>query len=196
MTVAAAAAPSMFAVFRRRDFSLLWLAQLVSTAGSGLTDLAAGIYVWRQTQSTLAVGLTLMVTAVPSLIVGLLAGVYVDRHDRQRIMVWTCLSQAVVVGLIAVVIGIDTIALAGLYLLLFLNAGHQAVLRSCARQPDPRDRERRGARGCELVPVDRVVRLDGRRVRRRRSAGGHCRPDVGVHHRRRDLPLRGRAASA
>jgi CRP-like cAMP-binding protein/sugar phosphate permease len=123
MTVAAAAAPSMFAVFRRRDFSLLWLAQLVSTAGSGLTDLAAGIFVWRQTQSTLAVGLTLMVTAVPSLIVGLLAGVYVDRHDRQRIMVWTCLTQAVVVGLIAVVIGIDTIALVGLYLLLFLNAG-------------------------------------------------------------------------
>src|SRR6476620_12041307 len=123
MTVAAAAAPSMFAVFRRRDFSLLWLAQLVSTAGSGLTDLAAGIFVWRETQSTLAVGLTLMVTAVPSLIVGLLAGVYVDRHDRQRIMVWTCLTQAVVVGLIAVVIGIDTIALVGLYLLLFLNAG-------------------------------------------------------------------------
>ena len=47
MTVAAAAAPSMFAVFRRRDFTLLWIAQLVSTAGSGLTDLAAGIYVWR-----------------------------------------------------------------------------------------------------------------------------------------------------
>ena len=54
---------------------------------------------------------------------GLLAGVYVDRHDRQRIMVWTCLTQAVVVGLIAVVIGIDAIALPGLYLLLFLNAG-------------------------------------------------------------------------
>jgi CRP-like cAMP-binding protein/sugar phosphate permease len=123
MTVAAAAAPSMFAVFRRRDFSLLWLAQLVSTAGSGLTDLAAGIYVWRETESTLAVGLTLMVTAIPSLIVGLLAGVYVDRHDRQRIMVWTCLTQAVVVGFIAIVIGIDVIALPGLYLLLFLNAG-------------------------------------------------------------------------
>src|SRR6478752_6031692 len=107
MTVAAAAAPSMFAVFRRRDFSLLWLAQLFSTAGSVLTDLAAGIFVWRQTQSTLAVGLTLMVTAVPSLIVGLLAGVYVDRHDRRRIMIYTCIIQAVAVGLIAVVIGIE-----------------------------------------------------------------------------------------
>jgi CRP-like cAMP-binding protein len=124
MTAAAIApAPSMFAVFRKRDFTLLWLAQLVSTAGSALTSLAAGIFVWRVTQSTLAVGLTLMVTAIPSLIVGLLAGVYVDRHDRRRIMIWTCLVQAVVVGMIAVVIDIEAIALAGLYVLLMADAG-------------------------------------------------------------------------
>jgi CRP-like cAMP-binding protein/sugar phosphate permease len=120
---AAAAPASMFAVFRKRDFSLLWLAQLISTAGSSLTDLAAGIYVYRVTESALAVGLTLMVTAVPSLVVGLLAGVYVDRHDRKRILMATCLIQAVVVALLAAVIGIDAIALPGLYLLLFLNAG-------------------------------------------------------------------------
>jgi len=45
MAQAGAAAPSMFAVFRKRDFSLMWLAQLVSTIGSSLTDLAAGILV-------------------------------------------------------------------------------------------------------------------------------------------------------
>ncbi len=125
MSAAAAPAPtpSMFGVFRRRDFTLLWLAQLVSTAGSALTDLAAGIFVWRATESALAVGLTLMVTAVPSLVVGLLAGVYVDRHDRRRIMIGTCLVQAVAVGLLAVVIGIDSIALVGLYVLLLFNAG-------------------------------------------------------------------------
>src|SRR6478735_2200332 len=113
----------MFAVFRRRDFSLLWLAQLISTAGSSLTDLAAGIWVYRETHSALAVGLTLMATAIPSLIVGLLAGVYVDRHDRQRIMMVTCLVQAVIVGLIAFVIGLSSIALVGLYVLLLANAG-------------------------------------------------------------------------
>lgn len=117
------AAPSMFAVFRKRDFSLLWLAQLISTAGSALTDLAAGIYVFRITGSALAVGLTLMVTAVPSLVVGLLAGVFVDRHDRKQILIVTCLIQAVIVGLIAVVIGIDALAIPGLYALLLLNAG-------------------------------------------------------------------------
>ena len=124
MTAASApAAPSMFAVFRKRDFSLLWTAQLISTAGSALTDLAAGIYVFRVTGSALAVGLTLMVTAIPSLIVGLLAGVFVDRHDRKRIMIATCLIQAVAVALIAVVLGIEAIAVPGLYLLLLVNAG-------------------------------------------------------------------------
>src|SRR5918994_4596879 len=116
-------APSMFSVFRKRDFSLLWTAQLISTAGSALTDLAAAIFVFRLTGSALAVGLTLMVTAIPGLVVGLLAGVYVDRHDRKRILMYTCLIQAVIVALLAVVIGIDAIALPGLYVLLLINAG-------------------------------------------------------------------------
>jgi CRP-like cAMP-binding protein/sugar phosphate permease len=121
MTAAAAPAPSMFAVFRRRDFSLLWLAQLISTAGSSLTDLAAGIWVYRETESALAVGLTLMATAVPSLVVGLLAGVYVDRHDRKRILVVTCLIQSVIVGILALAVEMDSIV--GLYALILVNAG-------------------------------------------------------------------------
>ena len=121
MSAAAAPAPSMFAVFHRRDFSLLWLAQLISTAGSSLTDLAAGIWVYRETGSALAVGLTLMATAIPSLVVGLLAGVYVDRHDRKRILVVTCLVQSVIVGFIALIVEMDSIV--GLYALLLLNAG-------------------------------------------------------------------------
>jgi len=123
MTAASVPAPSVFAVFRKRDFSLLWLAQLISTAGSALTDLAAAIFVFRVTGSALAVGLTLMVTAIPSLIVGLLAGVFVDRHDRKRILIWTCLLQAVIVGSIALVLGVDSIAIVGLFALLLLNAG-------------------------------------------------------------------------
>ena len=121
MSTAVAPAPSMFAVFRRRDFSLLWLAQLISTAGSSLTDLAAGIWVYRETGSALAVGLTLMATAVPSLVVGLLAGVYVDRHDRKKILVVTCLVQSVIVGFIALTVEMDSII--GLYALILLNAG-------------------------------------------------------------------------
>ena len=40
----------MFAIFRKRDFSLMWSAQLVSTIGEALTDLAAAILIFRHHQ--------------------------------------------------------------------------------------------------------------------------------------------------
>lgn len=89
--------PSPYAVFRNRNFSLLWTAQLVSTAGNALTELAAGILVFRITGSALSVGLMLMATAAPTLLIGLFAGVYVDRADRKRIMVGADLIRAAVV---------------------------------------------------------------------------------------------------
>jgi len=91
---------SAFSVFRNRDFSYLWIAQLVSTIGSSLTSLAASILVFRETGSALSVGLMLMATAGPSVLVGLVAGVYVDRFDRKRIMVVSDLIRAVMVVLI------------------------------------------------------------------------------------------------
>jgi MFS family permease/CRP-like cAMP-binding protein len=88
MTIRASSArPSAFAVFRRRNFTLLWVAQFISTMGSGLTAIAASILVYRLTGSALSVGLMLLATALPGLFVGLIAGVFVDRFDRKRIMI-------------------------------------------------------------------------------------------------------------
>ncbi len=92
--------PSPFAVLRRRNFGLMWTGQLVSTIGSALTSLAASILVYRLTGSALSVGLMLMATAAPSLLVGLVAGVFVDRSDRKRMMIIADISRAVLVFLI------------------------------------------------------------------------------------------------
>ena len=93
----APAAVSPFAVFRNRNFTLLWSAQLVSTIGSALTSLAASILVYRATGSALSVGLMLMATVAPSILLGLIAGVFVDRLDRKRIMLAADLIRAVLV---------------------------------------------------------------------------------------------------
>jgi CRP-like cAMP-binding protein/sugar phosphate permease len=103
--------PSMFAIFRKRDFRFLWTGQLVSTIGSSLTDLAAGILIFERTHSALAVGLMLMATAIPSLIVGLIAGVFVDRFDRKKIMIASDLIRAGLVVSIPFLIQIDILLL-------------------------------------------------------------------------------------
>src|SRR5512146_1510321 len=95
MAVAAQASLSPFSVFRNRNFSLMWSGQFVSTMGSALTSLAASIYVYRLTGSALSVGLMLMATAAPSLLVGLFAGVFVDRYDRKKIMIAADVARGV-----------------------------------------------------------------------------------------------------
>src|SRR5512136_3331930 len=104
------ASPSPFAIFRHRNFSLMWTGQLVSTIGSALTSLAASILVYRETGgSALSVGLMLMATTAPGLLVGLVAGVFVDRYDRRRIMIAADLLRAVLVFLIPVLVPYSTV---------------------------------------------------------------------------------------
>jgi MFS family permease len=110
----------MFAIFKKRDFSLMWTAQLVSTIGSALTDLAAAILVFRITNSALSVGLTLLVTALPTLFVGLFAGVFVDRFNRKRILLASDLFRGLLVLSIPFVV--SQVGIAGLYVVLFLAA--------------------------------------------------------------------------
>ncbi|MBF8289184.1 MAG: transporter [Chloroflexi bacterium] len=110
----------MFAIFRKRDFSLMWSAQLISTIGSALTDLAAAILIFRYTGSAFAVGAALMVTAAPTLLVGLFAGVVVDRFDRKRIMLVSNLLCAAII--VAIPYSVEAFGVFALYPLLFLSA--------------------------------------------------------------------------
>ena len=118
MTVAVSSRPlSPFSVFRNRSFTLMWTGQLISTAGSALTSLAAGILVYRLTGSALSVGLMMMATAVPTLFVGLIAGVFVDRYDRRNIMIAADLIRGALVLLIPFLIPAN---IAWLYILVAL----------------------------------------------------------------------------
>ncbi len=132
----AARRPSTFSVFRKRDFRLLWSAQLVSTIGTALTDLAAGILVFRVTGSAAAVGLMFVATSVPTLLIGLVAGVFVDRYDRRKIMIAADVLRAAIVVSIPFLIGPDGRNLPFLYIAValvstisqFFNPANDAVL--------------------------------------------------------------------
>jgi len=133
MTHSTSASPSPFAVFRNRNFSLLWTGQLISTIGSALTSLAASIYVYRLTGSALSVGLMLMATAAPSLVVGLCAGVFVDRYDRKKIMITADILRAILILLVPILVPLNVIWLYVIVMLTiaigqFFDPAHESVL--------------------------------------------------------------------
>lgn len=135
MAISTPAEPQLspFAVFRNRNFTKMWTGQLISTMGSALTSLACSILIFRLTNSAMSVGLMLMATAAPSLVVGLFAGVIVDRYDRKKIMIASDLIRAVLVLLIPFLIPLNIIWLYVIVILTsaikqFFDPAHESVL--------------------------------------------------------------------
>jgi MFS family permease len=95
------------------------VAQFISTAGSGLTVIAASILVYRETGSAASVGLVMIASAVPSLFIGLVAGVFVDRYDRKRIMVASEVLRALLIASVPLLL---TVNVAWLYILIALSS--------------------------------------------------------------------------
>ncbi|HLF87425.1 MAG TPA: MFS transporter [Anaerolineales bacterium] len=141
MTTATAQPHSAFSIFRNRSFTLMWIGQLVTEMGTSLTALASSIYVYKITGSALNVGLMMMASAAPSLVVGLIAGVFVDRYDRKRIMMGSDLIRAVLIAAIPFLLPVNV---AWLYILVmlsaavgqFFNPAHASVLPEIATEEE------------------------------------------------------------
>ena len=121
-------------VLRIPAYRRLWLGQLVSEAGDGLTNLALLLLVNHLTGSTAAIAAMAICLAIPPLTIGLFAGAYVDRADRRRIMLASDLLRA------ATVLGFVFVGSADELWLLFILAFVQASVgtfftpaRACAQ---------------------------------------------------------------
>lgn len=67
-------------------FALIWLGQLVSLIGSGLTSFALGVWVYQSTGSATQYALISFFTFLPRFVLSPVAGVLVDRWNRRRVM--------------------------------------------------------------------------------------------------------------
>lgn len=88
------------AALRRPVFVALWLSEALSLVGDRLIVVALVMLVYECTRSPAAVGILMMLKAIPSLAMGSIAGVFVDRWDRKWVMVGSNLIQGLLVLMI------------------------------------------------------------------------------------------------
>ena len=88
-------------IIRNRNFSLLWVGQIISQFGDRLDQMALIALVYRYAPgSTTQIAKLMAFTIIPVFLIGPIAGVYVDRWDRRRTMVVCDMLRGILVLLI------------------------------------------------------------------------------------------------
>jgi MFS transporter, DHA3 family, macrolide efflux protein len=70
-----------------RTFFTIWIGQLASVIGSGITNFGLGVWVLKETSSVTQFALIIMFASVPAIVAAPFAGVIVDKWKRKWLMV-------------------------------------------------------------------------------------------------------------
>jgi MFS transporter, DHA3 family, macrolide efflux protein len=103
-------------------FLLVWLGQLVSLLGSGLTEFALGVWVYQRTGSTTQFALTFLFLALPRVLLSPFAGALIDRWDRRWTMLLSDLGAGITTVALAMLFWSDALAIWHIYLFTTLGS--------------------------------------------------------------------------
>ncbi len=111
-------------LWRNRPFAFFWVAQLLSNAGTQVSELAIPLTaVLVLSAGPAQMGALTALEALPSLVLGLFLGVVVDRVRRARMMFWCNVGQGLLIGTIPVAAMLDVLTLPQLYVVTFAAGG-------------------------------------------------------------------------
>ena len=105
-----------------RDFGLLWLSQLVSQVGDGISNLALLWFVYSVTGSPVKTTIIGLLHTIPPIVLGPLIGVYVDRLPKKIFLIGSNVLRAVLIGIIPCAIQTDNFTVNLLYALVLFDA--------------------------------------------------------------------------
>ena len=81
-------------------FIIVWIGQLVSGIGGGLTAFTLGVYAYEKTQTATSFALVTLFSFLPSILLRPIGGVLADRFDRRVMMIIGDIGSAAGVGFI------------------------------------------------------------------------------------------------
>lgn len=105
-----------------RTFGTIWIGQLVSLVGSGLTGFALGVWVLEHTASVTQYTLTVFFAGLPGIFIGPIAGALVDRWNRRWVMIWSDVGPGLVTLAYAYLLWTNQLQVWHIYIGVVVNA--------------------------------------------------------------------------
>ena len=102
-------------------FGIVWIGQLISFIGSGLTSFAVGVWVYQTNGSITQFALISLLIFLPRVILGPLAGTLVDRWNRRQVMILSDIGGGLSVLFILLPFLFGRLTLWEIYLSVFIS---------------------------------------------------------------------------
>lgn len=103
-------------------FLRLWLGQIVSITGSGMTGFALGVHTFQETGSATYFALITLSATLPGILISPLAGVVADRFNRRLVMIVSDLGSALATLTLAALFASGNLELWQIYPLVGLSS--------------------------------------------------------------------------
>lgn len=110
-----------------RTFVTIWIGQVISLFGSGLTTFAIGVWVYQRTGSVTLFTLIAVAASIPAVLLSPIAGALVDRWDRRMAMIVSDAGAALTTAALLALLVSDRLELWHLYVLVALSSAFNAI---------------------------------------------------------------------
>jgi MFS family permease len=110
-----------------KTFTIIWLGQLVSLVGSGLTGFALGIWTFERTGSATQFALIGLSAILPRVVLSPLAGAVVDRWNRRWVMIVSDVGAGLSTLVVVLLLFADQLDIWHIYLLASVNAAFGTI---------------------------------------------------------------------
>jgi MFS transporter, DHA3 family, macrolide efflux protein len=107
-------------------FILIWLGQVASLTGSGLTNFALGVWVYQRTGSVTQFALISLFATIPRVVISPLAGAVIDRWQRRWVMILADSGAGISTLLLFLLLASDRLAIWHIYLVTIASASFSA----------------------------------------------------------------------
>jgi MFS family permease len=105
-----------------RTFLIIWLGQLISLIGSGLTSFALAVWIFERTRQATPFAVTVLVGNLPRLLLSPVAGALADRWNRRWIMILADTGSALVTLAAALLLTASSLQVWHIYLIALLGS--------------------------------------------------------------------------
>ncbi|SDC52016.1 MFS transporter [Shouchella lonarensis] len=107
-------------------FLILWIGQVFSIVGIGITSFALGVWVYIETGSVTAYALIAFFALLPDIILSPVAGVFVDRWNKRKVMLICDIAGAVIAFSLVTIVFVGQLEIWYIYLAVGINSVFKA----------------------------------------------------------------------